>query len=138
LQRKRIYLGREDEKFSLDLETYSSRELVNCGVYAYAEAEEFEILLLGYAFNDGQVRIIDLKSGEKIPREVIAALTDQSIIKTAFNANFERTCLTAYFKVYMPPEQWRCTAVLALSLGLPSSLEAVSRCLKLPYNKLRL
>jgi DNA polymerase len=121
---------------SIDLETYSGRDLSKCGVYAYTEACDFEILLLGYAFDEEEVRVIDLKSGEELPKEVKAALANPEIVKTAYNANFERTCLGAHFKVYMPPEQWSCTMVQALELGLPGSLEEVARCLKLSRQKL--
>jgi DNA polymerase len=121
---------------SIDIETYSSRDLAKCGVYAYAEAEDFEILLFGYAFDEEKVRVIDFKSGEVLPEEVKKALCSEAVTKCAYNANFERVCLEAYFKVYMPPEQWRCTMVQALELGLPGSLEAVAKCLKLPQQKL--
>ena len=121
---------------SIDIETYSSRDLTKCGVYAYTEAEDFEILLFGYAFENDKVRVIDLKSGEKLPIEVRAALSSEAIIKTAFNASFERTCLAAHFKMEMPPSQWRCTQVKALQLGLPSSLEGVSKCLNLETQKM--
>lgn len=121
---------------SIDIETYSSIDLTKCGVYAYTEAEDFEILLFGYAFDDEEVRVIDLKSGEELPEEVNAALTDSEVIKTAFNANFERTCIAAHFKIDMSPEQWRCTAVNALELGLPTSLEATAKCLKIPQQKM--
>jgi DNA polymerase bacteriophage-type len=121
---------------TIDLETYSSRDLAKCGVYAYAEAEDFEILLFGYAFDEEEVRVIDFKSGEVLPEEIKKALCSEEVTKCAYNANFERVCLEAYFKVYMPPKQWRCTMVQALELGLPGSLEAVSKCLKLPQQKL--
>jgi DNA polymerase bacteriophage-type len=121
---------------SIDIETYSSRDLAKCGVYAYAEAEDFEILLFGYAFDEEEVRVIDFKSGEVLPQEIKKVLCSEDVTKCAYNANFERVCLEAYFKVYMPPEQWRCTMVQALELGLPGSLEAVAKCLKLPQQKL--
>lgn len=121
---------------SLDLETYSGVDLKKCGVYAYAGYLDFEILLLAYAFDDDPVNIIDLASGEELPLEIRAALTDPWIIKTAFNANFERTCLARYLGTSLPPEQWRCTQAHALTLGLPSHLEGVARCLKLPQQKM--
>jgi DNA polymerase bacteriophage-type len=121
---------------TIDLETYSSRDLAKCGVYAYTESEDFEVLLFGYAFDEEEVRVIDLKGGEKLPEEIKKALCNEEITKCAYNANFERVCLEAYFKVYMQPEQWRCTMVQALELGLPGSLEAVSKCLNLPQQKL--
>lgn len=121
---------------SIDIETYSSIDLTKCGVYAYTQGEDFEILLFAYAFDHEEVRVIDLKSGEELPKEVKEALRNPHIIKTAYNANFERTCIAAYFKISMPPEQWRCTAVKALELGLPASLETTARCLKLPNQKM--
>lgn len=121
---------------SLDIETYSSIDLSSSGVYPYADDGEFEILLLGYAFDDEEVKVIDLKSGEELPREVREALTDPNILKTAFNANFERTCLSSYLKLTMPPEEWSCTQVMALRLGLPGSLEGAGKCLGLGEQKL--
>jgi DNA polymerase len=121
---------------SLDLETYSGVDLTKCGVYAYTGSQDFEILLLAYAFDDEPVAIIDLASGEQIPDEVLMALTDPNTIKTAFNANFERTCLARYLNTPMPPEQWRCSQAHALTLGLPASLEGVAKCLKLPQQKM--
>jgi DNA polymerase bacteriophage-type len=121
---------------SIDIETYSSVDLTRCGVYAYTEAEDFEILLFGYAFNEGAVRVIDLKAGERLPLEVERALEYPSVTKTAFNANFERICISTHFKKKLEPQQWQCTAVRALTLSLPSSLEAVSRCLRLEEKKL--
>ncbi len=119
----------------IDLETYSSVDLTKCGVYAYTEAPDFEILLFGYAFNDEPVQVIDLASGEKLPESVVEALFDPDVIKTAFNANFERTCLAKHFGTPMPPEQWRCTAVHALTLGLPGHLDAVAKVLKSEQQK---
>lgn len=121
---------------SIDIETYSSRDLTKCGVYAYTQAEDFEILLFGYAFDDEEVKVIDLKNEEELPEEVKEALRNRAIIKTAYNATFERTCIAAYFKINMPPEQWRCTAVNALELGLPTNLDGVAKCLKLPHQKM--
>ena len=123
---------------SIDIETYSSRDLTKCGVYAYVQAKDFEILLFGYAFDNisaDRVSVIDFKSGEKLPSHVKAALSDKTIIKTAFNASFERTCIAAYFNMDMIPEQWRCSAVQALSLGLPQSLDGVSKSLNLITQK---
>lgn len=122
---------------SIDIETYSSLDLRKCGVYAYTEAEDFEILLFSYAFDDEEVKVVDLKSGEEIPIKVLKALSDINVIKTAFNANFERTCLEKHFDLAMPPEQWRCTAVQSLVLGLPSSLDNVAKVLKCSYQKMK-
>jgi DNA polymerase len=122
---------------SIDLETRSSRELAKCGVYAYCDSEDFEILLFAYAFDDDEVKIVDLARGEGIPGRVLGALIDPGVIKTAYNANFERTCLARLLRVPMPPEQWRCTMVHALSLGLPGSLEEAAGILKLPQQKMK-
>ncbi|ABO49725.1 DNA-directed DNA polymerase [Desulforamulus reducens MI-1] len=119
----------------IDIETYSRVDLTKSGVYAYAEAEDFEILLFGYAFDDEPVQLIDLASGEQLPDNVLNALTDPEIIKTAFNANFERTCIAKHFNRPMPPEQWRCTHVHALTLGLPGHLGDVAKVLGLKQQK---
>ena len=121
---------------AIDIETYSSIDITKCGVYAYTEAEDFEILIFAYAYDEEEVKLIDLASGEKLPQSIMEDLTSTKVIKTAFNANFERICLSAHFKKEMPPQQWRCTAVKALQLGLPSSLEGVAKCLKLTEQKM--
>lgn len=121
---------------SIDIETYSSVDLSKAGVYAYVQAEDFEILLLAYAFDDKPVEIVDLASGESIPDDVAGAITDPSIIKTAFNVNFERTCLAKHFNKPMPAEEWRCSQAHALTLGLPASLEKVAKCLNLANQKM--
>lgn len=121
---------------AIDIETYSSLDLTKCGVYAYTSAPDFEILLFAYAFNDQPIEIIDLASGEKLSKEIIDALTDESIIKTAFNANFERTCLSKYLNENLHPESWRCTAVQAAELGLPLYLSGVAKVLKLNEQKM--
>lgn len=122
---------------SIDIETYSSRDLSKCGVYAYCEAEDFEILLFAYAFDDEEVRVIDLKCGEEIPREVMEALTSEDVIKTSFNTNFERICISKYFNLDLVIEQWRCTAVNALLLGLPGSLEGALNAMEMKEGKLK-
>ena len=119
---------------AIDIETYSSVSLQKCGVYAYAESLDFEILLFGYAFDEEPVNVIDLTIDE-LPKDIEEAIYDPNIVKTAFNASFERTCLSAYFGRQTPPEQWSCTAVMARELGLPSSLEAVGAVLGLPADK---
>lgn len=119
---------------AIDIETYSSVSLQKCGVYAYAESPDFDILLLGYAFDDGPVTVIDL-TREKFPAEIKDAIYDPTVLKTAFNASFERTCLSTYLGKRTLPEQWSCTAVMARELGLPSSLEAVGAVLGLPEDK---
>ncbi len=121
---------------SIDIETYSSGDLIKCGVYAYAEAKDFDIVLFAYAFDDESVEIIDLASGQMLPQNIIDALLNPEIIKTAFNANFERTCLGKYLNKPMPPEQWRCSAAHALALGLPGNLAGVAKCLNLPQQKM--
>lgn len=119
----------------IDLETYSSIDLIDCGVYRYVEAPDFEILLFGYAFNDEPVTVIDLTAFEELPEKVRQALTDPGMIKTAYNANFERTCISKHFGIKCDPLQWRCTSVWALALGLPSGLANVAEVLKLEMQK---
>lgn len=120
---------------TIDIETYSSIDLTKCGVYRYAESPDFEILLFSYAYNDDPVKVIDLTDFEDLPDQVIHNLTDPSVIKTAFNANFERVCIRRHFGIYCDPAQWRCTQVHALTLGLPRSLEDVAKVLKLEAQK---
>lgn len=122
---------------SIDLETFSSKDLTKCGVYAYCDSDDFEILLFAYAFDDEEVKIIDIAQGEEIPENIIEALTDPNVIKTAYNANFERTCLSKYLKKPMPSNQWRCSQVHALALGLPGSLDGVAKCLRLSEQKMK-
>ncbi len=122
---------------SIDIETYSSVDLARCGVYAYTQAEDFTILLLGYAFNGEPVQVVDLANNEVIPDEILRALTDPAVIKAAFNANFERTCLAQYLDMPMPPKQWCCSQAHALTLGLPASLEKVAKVLNLPSQKMQ-
>ena len=130
----------------VDIETYSSVDLTKTGVYAYAESPDFEVLIIGYKFDDeDEVQVIDLAGDDSYDqwdsyeghRRFWSALTDPDVIKTAFNANFERTCLKAWTKTEMPPEQWRCTMVKALTLGLPGSLAAVGAAMGLPEDKLK-
>lgn len=120
---------------SIDIETYSKIDLTKSGVYKYIE-EDFEILLIAYAYNDEEVKIIDLKNGEKIPPQFKKDLFDESIIKTAFNANFERVCLSKYFNKNLSPKMFRCTQVHALYLGLPHGLDKVAKTLRLKEQKL--
>lgn len=129
----------------VDIETYSSVDLLKAGVYAYAGAPDFEILLIGYCFDGGEVHVIDLASDDSYDKvdsyeghhEFWSALANPNVIKTAFNANFERTCLAAATGVSMPPEQWRCTMVKVLTMGLPGSLAAAGEALGLPEDKLK-
>ena len=106
----------------LDLETYSLAPLPRCGVYRYCDAPDFEILLFSYAFDDAPVKTIDLASGETLPQEAISALEDPGIIKVAYNAQFERVCLSRYLGHWLDPHQWRCTMVMAAYLTLPGRL----------------
>lgn len=119
----------------IDLETYSSVELKNSGVHRYVESPDFEILLFGFAFDDDPVQVIDLTAFEDIPDDVRKGLTDPNVIKTAFNAAFERACISKHFHIDCNPYQWRCTAVHASTLGLPGYLEGVAQVLKLNVQK---
>ena len=120
-----------------DIESYSDVDLIKCGVYAYADSPAFEILLFAYSFDGGETQIIDLAQGEKLPAEVEEAIFDVSVTKTAYNANFERTCLSKHFGRYIPPESWHCSAVQAAMLALPRSLEDVGRVLGLDEQKMK-
>ncbi len=120
---------------TIDIETYSSVDLIKCGVYRYVESPDFEILLFAYAYDDEPVKIIDLLDFEDLPDYIIHDLSDPNVIKTAYNANFERTCIAKHFGIPMPAEQWRCTAVHALALGLPGSLGKVAEVLGLKEQK---
>ena len=112
----------EPQSMGIDIETYSSAPLPKCGVYRYCDAPDFEILLFSYAFDDEPVQTIDLASGETLPQEVISALEDPDIIKVAYNAQFERVCLSRYLGHWLDPHQWRCTMVMAAYLTLPGRL----------------
>lgn len=124
------------KRLSIDLETYSSVDLGKSGVYKYAESEDFEILLFAYTIDDGEVKVIDLASGEIIPEEILSALSDKSIEKWAFNANFERVCLSRFLGKRLKPQGWYCTMIWSAYLGLPLSLEKVGEVLKLDKQKL--
>ena len=125
-----------DKQLAIDIETYSDVDLINCGVYKYTDSDNFEILLFAYSVDDEDTKIVDLASGEKLPEEIMEMLLDDSVIKTAFNANFERTCLSRHLGVKLKPEAWRCTAVQAAMLALPLSLEAVGVVLGLDKQKM--
>lgn len=126
---------------SIDIETYSSENLAKCGVYRYCQSPDFEVLLFGYSVEGGPVKVVDLANGETIPDEIICAIVDDKVIKWAFNAQFERICLSRYLGgnvgVYMNPASWRCTMVWAATLGLPLSLEGVGAVLGLEKQKLK-
>ncbi|MEG1106890.1 MAG: DNA polymerase [Eubacterium sp.] len=119
---------------AIDIETYSSISLKESGVYRYCEAPDFTILLFAYAYDDEPVQCLDLVNST-LTDELIFDLTNSEVIKTAFNANFERTCLSKYIGQAMEPEQWRCTMVKALTLGYPGSLEKVANAMNFPEDK---
>ena len=125
---------------SLDLETFSDVDLSKCGVYKYAFSPAFEILLFGYSVDGGAVQMVDLACGGKIPADILSALEDESVMKWAYNAQFERICLSRFlgFPVgsYLDPSSWRCSMVWAATLGLPMSLENVGAVLGLEKQKL--
>ncbi len=125
-------------ELGIDIETYSSNDLVNCGVYKYVEAPDFTILLFAYSIDGGPVVCVDFAMGEKLPDDVFAALTDPDVIKTAFNAAFERICISVYFfgGKLLDPKQWRCTMVLAARMGLPLSLGQCGEVLHLAEGKM--
>ena len=121
---------------SIDIESYSDVDLSKCGVYKYAASPAFEILLFGYAVDGGDVRVVDLACGEQIPDEIIYALSDASVTKWAFNAMFERVCLSNFLGEWLEPEGWHCTMVWSATLGLPLSLENTGAVLGLEKQKL--
>lgn len=121
---------------SIDIETYSSNDIAGCGVYKYVEAEDFAVLLFAYSCDYGPVEIVDFASGETLPEHIFKALTNPKVLKTAFNATFERVCLSKFFGVSLTAEQWECTMVRSAMLGLPMSLAAVAKVLKLDEQKM--
>lgn len=140
------------ENLSIDLETFSSVDLKKCGVYKYAESDDFEILLFGYSVDGSEVKVVDLAQGETIPEVVLSALTDETVTKWAFNAQFERVCLSRYLRdkgininpgqtgksesLFLNPSSWHCTMIWSATLGLPMSLENVGAVLGLDKQKL--
>ena len=128
------------QTLSIDLETYSDQPLAKTGVYRYVESPDFEILLFAYSVDGGPVQQIDLACGEKIPSEVLSALEDETVTKWAFNANFERICLSRFLDYptgdYLEPDSWKCSMVWAAYMGLPLSLEGVGAVLGLEKQKL--
>ena len=124
------------QHLSIDIETYSSVSLQKAGVYKYAESPDFDILLFGYSVDGGAVRVIDIACGEKIPTEIVDALSDESVIKWAFNAQFERVCLSNFLETWLSPDSWHCTMVWSATLGLPLSMEGVGAVLGLEKQKL--
>ena len=126
----------ELKSLGIDLETFSSVDLSKCGVYRYASSPDFDILLFGYSVDGGDVYVADLACGEEIPAEIVAALSDDSVIKWSYNNNFERVALSNYFGTWFEPGSWRCTMVWAAYLGLPRSLADVGAVLGLEKQKL--
>lgn len=124
------------KKLSIDIETFSDIDLIKCGVYKYADSPAFEILLFAYSIDNGEIHIIDLASGNKLPEEIIAAIKSDTVIKTAFNAQFERVCLSKHLGILLDPSSWYCTAVQAAELSLPSSLADVGAALGLERQKM--
>ena len=111
------------KNLEIDIETYSSTNLQKSGVYRYVEADDFEVMLFGYAVDGDEVKVIDLMNGEKIPKEILDALTDETITKWAFNAQFERVCLSRYLGyptgTYLNPSSWKCSMVWSAYMGFP-------------------
>ena len=143
------------KEMSIDLETYSDVNITKCGAYKYAESEDFEILLFGVSVDGGPVKVYDLACGDTIPEEILAALSDENVTKWAFNASFERICLSNWLKKhhpeyfagysipedpagqYLDPASWKCTMIWSAYMGLPLSLEGVGAVLKLQDQKLK-
>ena len=143
------------KEMSIDLETYSDVNITKCGAYKYAESDEFEILLFGVSVDGGPVKVYDLACGDTIPEEILAALSDENVTKWAFNASFERICLSNWLKKHRPeyftsysipedpagqylnPASWKCTMIWSAYMGLPLSLEGVGAVLKLQDQKLK-
>lgn len=119
---------------SIDLETFSNVDLPSCGVYRYVEGD-FHILLFAYAFDDEEVKCVDMACGEQLPQEVVDAIFDDNIIKSAWNAQFERTCLSKYFGTQLSPDSWQCSMVWAASLSLPLKLKNAAQVLKTEEQK---
>lgn len=128
------------KKLSCDIETFSDVDLIRCGVYKYADSPNFEMLLFVYAVDDGDVHIIDIAGGEELPEKIIQAIKSDTVVKTAYNAQFERVCLSRYLKLpdgeYLNPQSWYCTAVQAAELALPLSLADVGSVLGLERQKM--
>ena len=122
---------------SVDAETFSSVDLPSCGLHKYMESEDFEILLIGYSFDGGPVHVHDCTVPGNWPQDFLNALTDSGVLKTAWNAAFERRAFSTALSKEMPPEQWSDTMVLALECGLPGSLAAAGAALGLPEEKLK-
>ena len=124
------------KRMNIDIETYSEADLSKSGVYKYVDAPGFEVLLFGYSADGGPVKVISLAEGEELPQEIKEALLDDTVLKFAFNAQFERVCLEKYLGVHLAPDAWRCTMVASLYLGLPGSLAQVGAVLGVEKKKL--
>ncbi len=122
---------------AIDIETFSDVDLPKCGVYAYSDSPRFEILLFAYAFDDEPTQVVDLARGEQLPNRVLSALEDETVIKTAFNAAFERTCISRYLGRQLSPASWQCTAVQSAMLALPLTLDGVGEVLSIKRKKLK-
>ena len=138
----------------IDLETRSDRDITKCGVYAYADSPYFAITLMSVAIDDGAVQLYDLANGDRVPEDILTALTDESVIKRAFNVQFERVCLSRYLREeypqifrsysidadtvgdYLSPVGWQCTMIHCRTLGLPSTLASAGAALKLEQQKM--
>lgn len=131
----------EIEELGIDIETYSPVDLKTCGVYKYAESPEFAVILFAYSVNNGPVRLVDTGRGESLPERIERALTDPTVLKTAYNASFERICLSKYLGMplgkYLPPDQWDCTMVRAARLGMPLSLDQCGKVLGVEKTKMK-
>ena len=125
---------------NIDIETFSSINISKSGVYKYVESEDFEVLLFAYSIDGGKTEIVDIANGEELSEEIIQALLDDNVIKWAFNAQFERICLSRFLKLskgtYLNPKSWRCTMIWSAYMGLPFSLEGVGKVLGLEKQKL--
>lgn len=124
------------KRMNIDIETYSEADLSKSGVYKYVDAPGFEVLLFGYSADGGPAKVISLAEGEELPQEIREALLDDTVLKFAFNAQFERVCLGKYLGVHLAPDAWRCTMVASLYLGLPGSLAQVGAVLGVEKKKL--
>lgn len=126
------------KELGIDIETYSSRDLTECGVYKYAEAPDFAVLLMAYSVDNGPVQCIDIAGGEGVPAEIAIALSDPAVVKTAWNAAFERVCLSRHFGpgLMLDPSQWQCTMVRAARMGLPLALGQCAEVLRLAEGKM--
>ena len=124
------------KRMNIDIETYSEADLSKSGVYKYVDAPGFEVLLFGYSADGGPVKVISLAEGEELPQKIKEALLDDTVLKFAFNAQFERVCLEKYLGVHLAPDAWRCTMVASLYLGLPGSLAQVGAVLGVEKKKL--